>query len=136
MKYGNWRDGKINVSMNTPEAKMISALLNACVTSDLRLASVSIRVAIDSVMETPTMNRKAGKIVSANVQPSHGECKSCEYESWGEPTLFTTIIEAIAKPRKTSRDLSRSDIGIDMKHEETRCAPNVFCRVTHLWESN
>ena len=55
----------------------------------------------------PTMNRKKGNTKSVGVQPCHSACSSGGYTCFQLPGLFTRIIEAIAIPRKTSRDFKR-----------------------------
>jgi hypothetical protein len=55
----------------------------------------------------PTMNRKKGNTKSVGVQPCHSACSSGGYTCSQLPGLFTRIIEAIAIPRKTSRDFKR-----------------------------
>src|SRR4028119_425971 len=55
----------------------------------------------------PTINRKKGNTKSVGVQPCHSACSSGGYTCSQLPGLFTRIIEAIAIPRKTSRDFKR-----------------------------
>src|SRR5688572_5404895 len=61
----------------------------------------------DNVMETPTMNRKNGKIRSVGVHPCHGACSSGAYTVSQSPGLLTTTMAAIVMPRNTSSDTSR-----------------------------
>jgi len=61
----------------------------------------------DSVIDTPTMKRKKGKIVSVGVQPFHSAWRSGQYTLPQSPGLFTMTMAAMVAPRKTSSDTRR-----------------------------
>ena len=62
----------------------------------------------DSVIDTPTMKRKNGKIRSVGVQPFQSACSSGQYIAPHVPGLLTMVIPAMVMPRNASSDISRS----------------------------
>lgn len=60
-----------------------------------------------STIETPTMNKKNGKIKSVGVQPCQGACCNGPYIYDQEPGLLTKIIAATVAPRKKSKETKR-----------------------------
>jgi hypothetical protein len=65
------------------------------------------------LMEFPTTKRKVGKTRSVRVKPFHSAWSNGEKVVDPLPGLFTTIIKAISRPRKTSRDRYRF-LSVDM----------------------
>ncbi len=61
---------------NNPITKINALRRTTWMTSDRREMPRAMREANDSVMETPTMKRKKGKIRSVGVQPFHSACSS------------------------------------------------------------
>ena len=57
-------------------------------------------------IETPTMNKKNGKTRSVGVAPCHSAWRSGENTCDQLPGSLTTIIAAIVRPLKKSRDNS------------------------------
>src|SRR5579884_578813 len=92
---------------NNPSAKMIALRFNTCRRRCLRVCPRAVRELNEKTIETPTMNRKKGKMRSVGVQPFHFACSSGQYVCWPSPELLTRIIAAIVIPRNTSSEVSR-----------------------------
>ena len=84
-----------------PSAKMIAAR---------RKIELQLAVFFESVIETPTMKRKNGKMRSVGVQPCQAACSSGQYTFPQSPGLLTMTIPAIVSPRKTSSDTRRVSV--------------------------
>ena len=71
----------------------------------------SSRSVNEKTSDTPTMKRKEGKTVSAKVQPFQAACSREEKIAPSSPRQLARIIRDIVRPRKASREDSRSFFG-------------------------
>jgi len=68
---------KGNPFRKSPSANMIAARRRTCRRSFPLSSPCYFRFANDSVIATPTIQRKNGNIQSVNVHPFHRACSSC-----------------------------------------------------------
>src|SRR5512138_350535 len=87
---------------------MTTARRSACTARSAFLCPCATRDAVESTKETPTMNRKKGKIKSVMVHPFHSAWRNGA-KAWSLPGLLTRIMPRIVIPRNTSRDTIRVD---------------------------
>src|SRR5258707_1103809 len=109
-----WRSKKGKPFKKSPMAKMSALRRSTCIANTLRVTPRATRDANDSVIETPAINKKNGKIRSVGVQPFHiySPLEHAEWDGWTSTDLIFAFFLFIAGVSMTLSFASRVARGV------------------------